>query len=521
MRSKLLTMFISLVAIAAFQTPAQARDLVVGIGGDIETFDVCCANFIQSHHALYAVYEPPVIYPTIEVAGGALVGDPAGVVGTIFESWEASDDGLAYTVKIRKGLTLQNGTPINAELIRYTIDRNLNTPGGGAWLLKNIAFVTKPPEVIDDYTIRLVGDAASPMIMSQFYMTSSAMLDPAIVQEHATDDDPWATAWMQRNVAGGSGPYKIVSHIPDQEIVFEAWDGYHAGKAPIDRMIWKIIPSPAQRALLLRNGDIDIAEGLGEEEMKSLVGADGVQILKAPSGNQVYYGMNNSIAPFDNVLVRRAVSYAINYDDILQNVYNGDAGRLWGPLSETSGMSLGESAGYKQDVNKAKELLASSGYGGETITISIDSSKADRELIAVRVQAALRAIGMDAEIERVTPAVYSERKVAKQLQSTVDSMLAWIDDPNYSLSLVLQCGVYGNYMDYCNEEVDQIIKDGWGESNAGKRRAMFNRAQELIIADAPWAFLAQPDFKLAMSSDLGGYVHYANEIPRYHNYYWK
>jgi ABC-type transport system substrate-binding protein len=50
---------------------------------------------------------------------------------------------------------------------------------------------------------------------------------------------------------------------------------------------------------------------------------------------------------------------------------------------------------------------------------------------------------------------------------------------------------------------------------------MFNRAQELIIADAPWAFLAQPDFKLAMSSDLGGYVHYANEIPRYHNYYWK
>ena len=416
MRSKLSTMFIALVAIVAFQTPAQARDLVVGIGGDIETFDVCCANFIQSHHALYAVYEPPVIYPTIEVAGGALVGDPAGVVGTIFESWESSDDGLAYTIKIRKGLTLQNGTPINAELVRYTIDRNLNTPGGGAWLLKNIAFVTKPPEVIDDYTIRLVGDAASPMIMSQFYMTSSAMLDPAIVQEHATDDDPWANTWMQRNVSGGSGPYKIVSHIPDQEIVFEAWAGYHAGKAPIDRMVWKIIPSPAQRALLLRNGDIDIAEGLGEEEMKSLAGADGVQIVKAPSGNQVYYGMNNSIAPFDNVLVRRAVSYAINYDDILQNVYNGDAGRLWGPLSETSGMSLGESAGYKQDVNKAKELLASSGYDGETVTISIDSSKADRELIAVRVQAALRAIGMDAEIERVTPAVYSERKVAKQLQ---------------------------------------------------------------------------------------------------------
>jgi peptide/nickel transport system substrate-binding protein len=521
MRTKLSAMVVTFAVMLTFQLPTQARDLIVGIGGDIETFDVCCANFIQSHHALYAVYEPPVIYPTIEVAGGALVGDPAGVVGTVFESWQASDDGLAYTIKIREGLTLHNGTPINAELVKFTIDRNLNAAGGGTWLLNNIAFVTKSPEVVDEYTIRLVGDAVSPMIMSQFYMTSSAMLDPAIVKEHATEDDPWAKEWMARNVASGSGPYKIVSHIPDQEIVLEAWDGYLAGKAPIERMIWKIIPSAAQRALLLRTGDIDIAEGLGEEEIKSLEGVDGVQIVKAPSGTQVYYGMNSSIAPFDDVLVRRAVSYAINYDDIIQNVYNGDAGRLWGPLSETSGMSLGESAGYKQDVAKAKELLESSSYNGETVTISIDSSKADRELIAVRVQAAMRAIGINADIERVTPAVYSERKVGKTLQSTVDGMLAWIDDPNYSLSLVLQCGVYGNYMDYCNEEVDAIIKAGWGESDKDKRRAMFNRAQELILADAPWAFLAQPDFKLAMSSDLAGYVHYANEIPRYHNYYWK
>ena len=338
-------------------------------------------------------------------------------------------------------------------------------------------------------------------------MTSSAMLDPAIVKEHATEDDPWAKEWMARNVASGSGPYKIVSHIPDQEIVLEAWDGYLAGKAPIERMIWKIIPSAAQRALLLRTGDIDIAEGLGEEEIKSLEGVDGVQIVKAPSGTQVYYGMNSSIAPFDDVLVRRAVSYAINYDDIIQNVYNGDAGRLWGPLSETSGMSLGESAGYKQDVAKAKELLESSSYNGETVTISIDSSKADRELIAVRVQAAMRAIGINADIERVTPAVYSERKVGKTLQSTVDGMLAWIDDPNYSLSLVLECGVYGNYMDYCNEEVDAIIKAGGGESAKDKRRAMFNRAQESgLLTIESLDDLADSEFEVRDTPRPAGYA---------------
>ena len=79
-------------------------------------------------------------------------------------------------------------------------DRNLNTPGRGAWLLKNIAFVTKPPQIIDDYTIKLVGDKPSPMVMSSMYMTSSGMIDPAIVKNNATSDDKWATKWMARNV---------------------------------------------------------------------------------------------------------------------------------------------------------------------------------------------------------------------------------------------------------------------------------------------------------------------------------
>ena len=118
--------------------------------------------------------------------------------------------------------------------------------------------------------------------MSSMYMTSSSMIDPEIVKEHATSEDPWATKWMARNIAGGSGPYKLVKHIPDQEIVFEAWDGYKGDKAKIKRMIWKIIPSAAQRALLLKSGVIDIAEGLGEEELKSLKGSDGVKIITAP-----------------------------------------------------------------------------------------------------------------------------------------------------------------------------------------------------------------------------------------------
>ena len=105
-----------------------------------QTLDPCCANFIRSHEALLLLYDVPVIHPAVE-QDGALVADATQLEGRYFESWEAHDDGLTYTIKVRVGVTFADGTPVTAETVRYMIDRNLNTPGGGAWLLTNIAFV--------------------------------------------------------------------------------------------------------------------------------------------------------------------------------------------------------------------------------------------------------------------------------------------------------------------------------------------------------------------------------------------
>ena len=302
----------------------EEKVLTIGVPGDIETLDPCCANFIRSHEALLMVYDVPVIHPIIE-QGGAMVGDADNLLPRYFESWVEHDDGVTYTIKVREGMTFDDGTPINAETVRFMIDRNLNTPGGGAWLLTNIAFVTKPPTVIDEYTLELVSDQPSPMVMQSFYMSSSAAVDPRIVEANATDDDPWATEYMSRNADNPSGPYRLVSRTPDQEVVFEARDNFWGGRPAYDRIVWKVIPSPAERVQLLKAGVIDLAVGLGTEEFNALDGSEGVKVVRTPSKNMAYVGMNNSIAPFDDVTVRQAVSYGVDYDDILENVYKGDA----------------------------------------------------------------------------------------------------------------------------------------------------------------------------------------------------
>ncbi len=496
------------------EPPEEELVLTIGVPGDIETLDPCCANFIRSHEALLMMYEVPVIHPTVE-QGGAFVGEATELESRYFDSWTAHDDGLTFTIKVREGIGFADGTPITAETVRFMIDRNLNTPGGGAWLLTNIAKVTKPPTVIDEHTLELKSDQPSPMVMQSFYMSSSVAIDPAVVAEHATEEDPWATEYLSRNASNASGPYELVSRVPDQEVVFEARDDFYLGEPAYDRIIWKIIPSPAERVQLLKAGAIDFAVGLGTEEFAALEGSEGVNVLRAPSKNMAYIGMNNSIAPFDDPAVRQAVSYGVDYDDILTNVYKGDARRLWGPLPDGAATSLGDQIGYTRDVAQAEALLAGSSYDGGEVTLSIDTAKAEHQLIAVRVQAALREIGMSVEIEQLPAAVFAERKVGKELQMFVDELLAWIDDPNYSLSLSLESGVFGNYADYSNDRVDEIIAAGWLEPDADARRAIFEEAQRIIVEDAPWVFLAQPDFKIAMRDTVEGFVLYPNAIPRF------
>ena len=210
---------------AAAATAATAQDeelvLVVGVPGDIQTLDPCCTNFIRGHEAQLLVSDPPVIHPIVE-QNGALVAVADELVPLYFESWEESPDGLTYTVTVRQGVTFDDGSEVTAETVRFWVDRNLNTPGGGgAWLLKNIAFITEPPEVIDEYTLQFTTNAPSPMVMQQFYMTSSVPVDPKVVEKYATEDDPWAIEHFQSNVENASGPYRIASWLPDQEVVFE------------------------------------------------------------------------------------------------------------------------------------------------------------------------------------------------------------------------------------------------------------------------------------------------------------
>jgi peptide/nickel transport system substrate-binding protein len=505
--------------VAPAEPEEEGVSLIVAVPDDIQTLDVCCTNFIRGNQAEFHVYDPPVIFPTMELPDGALVGDTSKVEGMVFESWERQPNGTDIKVKIREGLTFHNGKEITADDVAYMLERSLNTPGGMNWLTNNIMSVTKPATVDGKYELTIHSDRPNPLTIPALYMSGASIADSEEIKAHATEDDPWAMEWLPKNVAGGSGPFYIESWVPDQEVVFRAWPDYWRGKSKIDELIWKIVPSPANRVTLLLNGAVDVVEGLTTEELRALEGKPGVNVLSAPSKNMVYLGMNSSIEPFSNQQVRQAISYAVDYDDIVESVYYGDAQRLKSPLPAGSEYATEEFWAYDTDVEKAKALLAEAGYpDGLDVTLFIDASKAQHELIAVRLQNQLAQAGVNVTIEKLSSSVFAEKKVGKELPFFSDESLAWMDDPNYVLSLTLLSGVFGNYTDYSNERVDEIIEAGWTELDLEKRHEMFKEAQKIIVEEAPWVFLAQPDFHLAARDNVDGYVHYINEIVRYYDF---
>jgi peptide/nickel transport system substrate-binding protein len=486
--------------------------LTIAVAGDVQTLDPAYANFIQAHWAIQQMYDTPVNLATVK-SGGALVARSTKIAPMIFKSWKRSPNGLTYTVQIRKGMKFHDGTPITAEAVKWTFDRNQATKGGMNWLLTNIAFLTKKTEVIGPYTIRLRATKPSVLAMQALYMDGGGILDPNDVKKHATKADPWATKWLATNASNGSGPYRLTKRTPDQEVVFEAFDGYWAGTPKIKRIIWKIVPSSAQRLSLLKAGAVDMADQLTPDQLASLRGASGVKVVRSPSDTQTLIGLNNTKAPFDNKSLRQAVAYAIDYNKILNEVYHGNAQRTYGPIVVSSPYAVKPSTAYKTNLAKAKSLVEASGYTGDNITLSIDSARPILQDIAVRVKSQLAAAGINVQIEQLTPAVYAQRLAKKDLQMYVDTMLPWISDPNYVLSLLYQCNVYGNYVGYCNKNVDKIITAGWAETNEAKRRAMFQRAQRMILSDSPYVWIAQPSYQIAMRSNVHGFVYRQNEIP--------
>jgi peptide/nickel transport system substrate-binding protein len=494
---------------------ADTDTLIVAVASDMQNLDPTLSSAdVYTQEMLTNVYEWLVDYDLSEEADGTLIADPNTFVGGLAERFEWSPDGTKITFTLRDGLKFSNGDPLTAEAVKFTFDRIFDQQGVTYGNMSMAAVPDKDHvKVIDEQTIEMTVDTPNTLLLGNMAQFGNSILNPAVVEPHMTTEDPYAHEWLKANTTGTEqGPFVLESWEPGNQWVLARNPNYWGEPPKLERIIFKVIPDPSSRLTQLQSGAVDIAYELPTTDVLALEGDPNLQIIRYPSRFVVFLGMNEQVPPFDNKLVRQAVSYAIPYETIVNEVLNGYGRQLTSPIPDGTPTHTDEFFVYKQDPETAKELLTEAGFpdGFET-TLAVASGNQEGKETAVWVQQSLAEIGITVNIQELPGAAFAEQLQKHELGFFFfNNWISINNDPFYHLYWLFWSPCC-NYTNYSNPDVHQLIEEYTLSTDQEARDQASLDAQQAIVDDAPWVFLYQPDFLLAMRSNVKGYVFYSTD----------
>ncbi|MEZ5864894.1 MAG: ABC transporter substrate-binding protein [Geminicoccaceae bacterium] len=447
---------------------------------------------------------------------------PGGVnmVGKLAESWELDPSGTRVVFKLREGVISNWGNELTAEDVRWTWNRAFELGALGAFYTA-VSGLTSPDDVKveDKYVVSFNTQSPNPLLLKIHTNLYTPVWDSTKCKEVGGTDDPWARKFLE-NDSAGFGPYRLQQLTRGQQAVFQARDDYWGGKPAIDTVVFREVPTSAARVQLLQGGAVDIAQYLQPLEIISLQNVPNVVVETVPASFMIWIELNAKTPPFDNVDVRRAMNFAFPQQQVLDAVYQGLASPLDGCMPNIYPGFAGEFFEYSYDPAKAKELLTSAGFGdGFTTSLAYNAGDPVQEPIAIIYQTALREIGVELELKKI-PAGSFYNAVTERGQPMifyVDS--PWCPDPGYSLTLYFDSASYVNYSNYENAEVDRLIAETAATADEEARLAMMKEAQGIIMSEAPWTFIAYPNYTMARKAELEGFTYYTSNNIRFQDFH--
>lgn len=494
---------------------AQSREetLRVLAEGVPNTFDPSGAGANRDANGFaWNVYDRLVRFSRFETGTGAYHYDYYNLEGELAESWEYSEDGKSLTFHLKKNAVFHDGSPVTAEDVKWSLDRVVSMPGSKRQM--STGSMTSPEQfvVLDEHTVRIDFEQRDRFTLPNLAIIFPAIYNSTVAKQHATADDPWAAEWLKENTAG-SGAYTVESFTPGQQIAYARFDDWKGGELPFfKRVVHQLVPTASSRVVALERGDTDIALAIPPQEMASLEEKEGVKVVSVPMRNAFQLiGMNNQLAPFDNVNVRLAVAHALPYEDMFQGVLYGRGRPLHGGTDWTPKTTEWPAPQpYSTDYDKAKEYLAKAGMpdGFETTFSFNIAEEAIAEPISILIQESLARVGIRVEINKVPNAQMGTLLTEKKLPFYFEQSAAWLNDPDYFFRIFYAGDWRWNYGSFQNDEMTELLEKARFESDQEKYDAMVKRMIEIVYANAPIVLLWQPSLDVPMREEIEGYTYF-------------
>jgi peptide/nickel transport system substrate-binding protein len=485
----------------------RGTTLIIAVAGDPETLDAEWGQASRANETIKNIYAQWVKYTTKDSGEGYQIADLPNVEGEVLESIDQADDGTV-TMKVRADAKFPDGSPITADDLIFKVERALEM-GAGSIFDFNIIGLTKMSQVekVSDSEIQFKLPQASPIIGPMLRDQDAGIVDTKLVKEHMTEDDPWGTEWVARNSAP-TGAYTIAENKPGSRLVLKANPAYWGEEPYFKEVILQIVPSADERMLLLREGKVDIAADLSIEAASRLKDADGVNVVSVPSISQDLLGFVMDKEPFDDPLVRQAVAYAIPYEDLATGVLQGEAKTPKGVWPQNSIWFEDAAWPYAHDPEKAKQLLAQAGKTNVKFTLEIKDTDADAAALAVPIQTALKDVGIEMQIDKLSAAQFTENIGKKSMQAWLQTNLgSYVDDPYYQTFLWFGTESVLNWFKYSNPKVDDALEKFSTVLPEDEKRALAKEVQTELNNDLPVISVGEPNFLLPMRDDIEGFLY--------------
>ena len=453
-------MLLGLLAGCGGQPAASGdKDTVVVYIGDIFN---SMTPYMTTANSDQAVFDQ--VYETLTVTK-----DDGTVAPRLAKSWKMSDDCLEYTFQLEEGVKFHNGEVMTADDVVYSFEQYLANPAKN-----NFVSMIDKVEMVDANTVKVTLNKITPLFL--VYINELPILNKKFVEEHNGNIS---------DVACGTGPYKFVSYQSGVSVVLEKNEDYFQGAPKIDKLNIKIVDG-SQLYAGLQSGEIDITQqtmsDIPQEDYESVEALDNVDVVYgSPVTNQSVFIQTKNVP---DVKVRQAMLYAIDRQQILEELLNGHGEIVDGFLSSASPFYDDSLTPVSYDPEKAKTLLEEAGWdGSQTIRFYVNSGDSTFVNAASIIAAEWAAVGIKAEIQTVDFATLMSVAGTEDYDVLAVQYTYAPVDPYPDVAWLL--GGEGSWTGYSDDTLNDALTKSQLTSDPEETKELFSVVDKKVQEDVP------------------------------------
>lgn len=457
--------------------------------------------------------EPPALDPFHQAADArirvtvlmyqGLFYEGAGgeAVPLLAESYEISEDGLVYTIKLRAGVTFHDGSDMTAEDVAYSYNY-IRVPENGSPGAGDFAVIDSV-EAVDPMTVRLTlsaPNASLPMTLGNKY--------GAVVPAGYFDDENAKTRMNAKSV--GTGPFMLAEFQPNSNILLVKNEGYWQDGVPyLDEVNLAILPNSASMLIALKNKRIDLVALSRPQDVQQVEAVEGLVVERWPSLAQKAIDLGSELKPLDDVRVRQAIALAVDKEELMQasiGGYGQTIGTIVAGMQEKWGLPLDKTSFQTVDLERARALLASAGLEkGFDLKLTTITGYDWMDPAAVTLREQLGRVGINLEIERVDLGVWIDNFRSRQMGFTFND---WATQPDPNLLFFRhfhQKPEGADFRNWNNEAASRLLDKGRATSDLAERQAIYDEFQMILDETVPTIMLFSADHITVRNEQVRNY----------------